>query len=264
MNAEIATMISEMCYNPKTDAPFTVNFHNRNHFQSGMIQRAMKDNHVNIKLNQSTKKQALDIIQILKKTMSIERRQMLIQLSCKRSGISSSPRSFLDIEELESLCNRAIGIKVLEKSEKKTSAVWKCAIDTSQYKEFESFCQANKGFACEILSRQYVPQESQESQKSQESQETPESQTVQAGQGAQEIVEEKPAEKSYMSCKFKCSTCEAGFDVATEHREHFRSDWHRYNLKRKNRNLPIMSEAEYNSLDEEDRELFLNQDSIAT
>ena len=35
-------------------------------------------------------------------------------------------------------------------------------------------------------------------------------------------------------------------------------------MKRKNRNLPIMTEEEFNSLDEEDRELFLNQDSIAT
>lgn len=54
-----------------------------------MIQRAMKDSHVNIKMNQSTKKQALEIIQILKKTMDIERRQMLIQVSCKKSSIYS-------------------------------------------------------------------------------------------------------------------------------------------------------------------------------
>ena len=51
-----------------------------------MIQRAMKDAHVNIKQNQSPKKQALEIIQILKKTMDIRRRQMLIQLSCKKSS----------------------------------------------------------------------------------------------------------------------------------------------------------------------------------
>ena len=50
-----------------------------------MIQRAMKDCHVNIKMNQSTKKQALDIIQILKKSIVIERRQMLIQVTCSKS-----------------------------------------------------------------------------------------------------------------------------------------------------------------------------------
>ena len=70
MSVEIATLISEMCYNPDTDAPFTV----------GMIQRAMKDSHITVKMNQSPKKQALSIIQVLKKKMRIERNQMKIQL----------------------------------------------------------------------------------------------------------------------------------------------------------------------------------------
>lgn len=90
MNKEIATLISEMCYNPKVDTPFTVQIIKESYEQVGMIQRAMKDSHVNIKLNQSTKKQALDIIQILKKSMPIERKQMLIQLVCRRSGMNSS------------------------------------------------------------------------------------------------------------------------------------------------------------------------------
>ena len=37
-----------------------------------------------------------------------------------------------------------------------------------------------------------------------------------------------------------------------------------FNMKRKNRNLPIMTEEDFNSLNDEDRELFLMQDSIAT
>ena len=41
-----------------------------------MIQRAMKESHVNLKLNQPAKKQALETIAILKKTMRIERKQM--------------------------------------------------------------------------------------------------------------------------------------------------------------------------------------------
>ena len=51
-----------------------------------MIQRAMKDSHISLHLNQNAKKQALEIIAILKKTMRIERMQMLIQITCaKRS-----------------------------------------------------------------------------------------------------------------------------------------------------------------------------------
>jgi hypothetical protein len=32
---------------------------------------------------------------------------------------------------------------------------------------------------------------------------------------------------------FTCMTCRVGFAAAAAHREHFKSDWHRYNLKRK-------------------------------
>ena len=94
--------------------------------------------------------------------------------------------------------------------------------------------------------------------------EEPASQGVSASDSMTQGVSAEDSTPSYLSFKFKCSTCEKGFDEAKEHREHFRSDWHRYNMKRKNRNLPIMTEEEFNSLDEEDRELFLNQDSIAT
>ena len=62
-----------MCYNPDTDAPFTV----------GMIQRAMKDANVNIKMNQPAKKQVLEIIPLLKQHMRIERKYMLVQLVFK-------------------------------------------------------------------------------------------------------------------------------------------------------------------------------------
>lgn len=32
---------------------------------------------------------------------------------------------------------------------------------------------------------------------------------------------------------FTCMACRVGFALADAHREHFKSDWHRYNLKRK-------------------------------
>lgn len=42
----------------------------------------------------------------------------------------------------------------------------------------------------------------------------------------------------------KCNTCEAAFEDAKLFREHFKSDWHRHNLKRKARELPPLSEDE--------------------
>lgn len=159
----------------------------------------------------------------------------------------------VDIEVLKTFCDETIGLKVLETSDKNTNVAWNCVIFSSQYREIETFCQQRKGFSCEILVRQYVHKdENQDEQKTQ-------------GEVVEEaVVQPVEQQKTYQMMTFKCSTCEIGFMQASEHREHFRSDWHRYNMKRKNRNLPVMSEAEYNSLDENDREFFLSQDSIAT
>lgn len=155
-------------------------------------------------------------------------------------------------------------MKVIEKIEKGNSIAWQCVIDTNQYKEFESYCSKHKSFTCEILARQYVLHDADEKEENGNS--TPVEQASETTSATTVVSNNSTTEeaKPYTSFKFKCSTCETGFEQPTEHREHFRSDWHRYNLKRKNRNLPIMSEAEFNSLDETDRELFLNQDSIAT
>jgi len=44
--------------------------------------------------------------------------------------------------------------------------------------------------------------------------------------------------------KFKCNSCLAGWDEAAEHRKHFRSDWHRVNLKRRVEGLEAVSEEQ--------------------
>eukprot|EP00602_Paraphysomonas_sp_CaronLab_P005413 CAMPEP_0185021370 /NCGR_PEP_ID=MMETSP1103-20130426/4058_1 /TAXON_ID=36769 /ORGANISM="Paraphysomonas bandaiensis, Strain Caron Lab Isolate" /LENGTH=518 /DNA_ID=CAMNT_0027552855 /DNA_START=37 /DNA_END=1593 /DNA_ORIENTATION=+ len=46
----------------------------------------------------------------------------------------------------------------------------------------------------------------------------------------------------------KCNTCGIKFDEQAQHRAHYRSEWHRCNLKRKLKNLPLAkSEIEFNS-----------------
>lgn len=42
-----------------------------------------------------------------------------------------------------------------------------------------------------------------------------------------------------------CVTCGGCFPTAGEHRAHFKSDWHRYNLKLKLANQPTVTEAEF-------------------
>jgi hypothetical protein len=50
-----------------------------------------------------------------------------------------------------------------------------------------------------------------------------------------------------------CSTCGGDFSSDMQaYREHFRTGWHRFNLKRKAKKLPIVSEGEFNELDPEE------------
>lgn len=158
-------------------------------------------------------------------------------------------------------------------------------IDPADYKAVDKFCQQNH-ITCDILARKSIAapdasycvfdasngrRNDQNGKQDAENAERDMSEMAK-GEGNSEAVTgsasaehaEEVAKPSYLSFKFKCSTCDTGFDDAKEHREHFRSDWHRYNMKRKNRNLPIMTEEDFNSLNDEDRELFLMQDSIAT
>ena len=42
----------------------------------------------------------------------------------------------------------------------------------------------------------------------------------------------------------KCSTCDAFVGDSKQYREHFKSDWHKHNLRRKTRQLPPLSAEE--------------------
>ena len=43
----------------------------------------------------------------------------------------------------------------------------------------------------------------------------------------------------------RCSSCAASFKDAASHRAHFKSDWHRHNLRRKMRNMAPLSEQDW-------------------
>lgn len=42
----------------------------------------------------------------------------------------------------------------------------------------------------------------------------------------------------------KCSTCNSAIGDAKQYRDHFKSDWHKHNLKRKTRQLPPLTAEE--------------------
>ncbi len=57
----------------------------------------------------------------------------------------------------------------------------------------------------------------------------------------------KPAEASREGKK-TCNTCKVSFEDSSEHREHFRCDWHRHNLRLKSEGKPTVALAEFEIL----------------
>ncbi|CEF65720.1 Ribosome maturation protein SBDS [Strongyloides ratti] len=66
---ELANLISNMCVNPETNRPYSVN----------VIEKGLKDVHIAIKPNKSVKQQALEIIPKLKESLKIDRAQMRVR-----------------------------------------------------------------------------------------------------------------------------------------------------------------------------------------
>jgi len=68
---DIATMVADKCVDPETQRPLTV----------GIVERAMKEIHYGVQINKSTKKQALDVIRLLKDKIPIARAQMRLKIT---------------------------------------------------------------------------------------------------------------------------------------------------------------------------------------
>lgn len=75
---DIATIIADKCVNPETKRPYPV----------GMIEKAMRQVHVSVKPNRTSKQQALDIIPQLKKVITIERAQMKLRVVTNKKNKS--------------------------------------------------------------------------------------------------------------------------------------------------------------------------------
>lgn len=71
MFRDIATIVSEKCVNPDTTRPYPV----------GVIESAMKEVHYSVKPNKNSKQQALEVIQLLKESIPIERAQMKVRIT---------------------------------------------------------------------------------------------------------------------------------------------------------------------------------------
>lgn len=140
---EIATMVADMCINPELKKPYPVT----------MIQKAMKDAHYSVKLNQNTKQQSLQVVKLLKESIPIERVQMRLRI------VLSKKQGKKVKEKLSKL--KSVEIENENAEEDQMSVVF--LIDPGEFKEVDEMVNAEtKGSAfLEVLAYKEISAEEQ-------------------------------------------------------------------------------------------------------
>lgn len=229
---DIATIVMQKTINPETKHPYTIS----------MIERLMHDIHYAVDPHSSSKKQALEVIRQLQQKFPIKRSPM-------RLRITVSPQSFLSIKEkLETWHG-----DIVSEAESANQLSVVCELDPGIFREFDGLVRNLQG-RLEILAVSVhaegdtgvdsfdefnedippsLPKESTEASVSQLSESLQKQSISSSTKSSEGEVKQN-----------KCSTCNAFVGDAKQYREHFKSEWHRHNLKRKTKNLPPLSAEE--------------------
>lgn len=229
---DIATIVMQKTINPETQRPYTIS----------MIERLMHEIHFAVDPHNSSKKQALDVIRELQKQFPIKRSPMRLRVIVPEPKFSSI---------FEKLSEWHATIVSKDESGSQLSAI--CEIDPGFFRDCDAMVRNLQG-RLEILAVSVhedgdthvdnyddhedaapsLPKESTHSVSLLS--EKMKQQTLSAKTESSEVeVEVK---------QNKCSTCNAFVGDSKQYREHFKSDWHKHNLRRKTRQLPPLTSEE--------------------
>lgn len=240
---DIATIVADKCVNPDSNRPYPFS----------VIERLMKETHYAAVPNRTAKQQALEVIKKLQTHIPIARAKMKIQLTLPLAG-AKSIRSALAKEGAE-----VLDVKLSEPSR------LVLLINPGSYRVVDALVDEYSGGsgvgALEVieLNNHKEGEDTIDDEISQKTDRlaltadkrsaTPTALPVQtAGVVASADAAADSAPKTR-----QCSTCggDFGSDMA-QYREHFRSEWHRYNLKAKATKQPVVSADTFAALAPED------------
>eukprot|EP00252_Welwitschia_mirabilis_P005428 TRINITY_DN1590_c0_g1_i1.p1 TRINITY_DN1590_c0_g1~~TRINITY_DN1590_c0_g1_i1.p1 ORF type:complete len:376 (+),score=83.66 TRINITY_DN1590_c0_g1_i1:299-1426(+) len=244
---DIATIVMEKTINPETGRPYTIN----------MIERLMHEVHFAVDPVRSSKKQALELIRELQKQFPIKRALMKLRLVIP---IDQEANMLQRLNEW----NGSVESKEIAGQQ----LIIVCQIEPGCFRECDGLVRDYKG-RLEILSaavhesdgKNHVPEnidklvgdldvsESKRDsehlgQKSCESASNIVASSVAKEQNGTQGNSNDNTGASEDRKQQKCTTCNAFVGNANEYRDHFKSDWHKHNLKRKTRQLPPLSAEE--------------------
>lgn len=220
---DIATIVMQKTINTETQRPYTIS----------MIERLMHDIHFAVDPSSSSKKQALDVIRELQKQFPIKRAPMRLRL-------------ILSEEHMSALLEKLNGwdANIVSKDESGNQLI--CEMDPGLFRDCDALMRSLQG-KLEVLAvnvhvesdthvDDYDDHEDEPSRlDNKESSHAVaklsnklQSQTIATSSGGSLEGEQK---------QLKCSTCNAYVGDSKEYREHFKSEWHKHNVKRKSRQL---------------------------
>jgi len=250
---DIVQIIVERCVHPQTGRQLT----------APTVESALKSTGFSVQPDQAAKRQALKAMETLEAKMpeSFARAKMRLQMICPESLLASIRKHVVEVcaAKIESESHNA-GASA-EESQKAPAAngdavariTFVC--DPSQYRELDRL--ATVVYGAENVSLQVLTQTVLCEVATQMSSELPKGAPPERPAPATGgYVADKPSAKK----GFRCSVCQVDFEDAAAYRAHCRSEWHNFNLKRKVKGLPPLSEEDFAEVGLDMREGFHGAD----
>lgn len=187
--------------------------------------------------------------------LSIERARMRVQLTVFAEEMRSEVLARLGSEPLRTACQ----VEREEASPSGSDGTYQCAwviqIEPGSFRAIDSIARGEKGTGnagrLEVLDLAVHGDQGRAAEEAEQMAEGAARgmEAVRIDDGVSCVPDGKPpqperAEAPALVGRFKCNTCQVAFDDKKEHREHFKSDWHRINLKRKSKKEPPLSREE--------------------
>ncbi|KAJ6399036.1 hypothetical protein OIU77_019732 [Salix suchowensis] len=188
----------------------TINPETQRPYTISMIERLMHEIHFAVDPHNSSKKQALDVIRELQKHFPIKRSPMRLGLTVSGESLSAL------LEKLG-----AWNANVVSKDEAGSRKSVICEMDPSFFRDCDAFVRNLQG-RLEILAVSVHFE----------------------GDTHVDDYDDYEDKAEAEVKQNKCSTCNALVGDAKQFRDHFKSDWHKQNLKRKTKQLPPLTSEE--------------------
>mmetsp|Transcript_8215 Transcript_8215/g.24183 ORF Transcript_8215/g.24183 Transcript_8215/m.24183 type:complete len:358 (+) Transcript_8215:51-1124(+) len=230
---EIATIVADKCVDAITGQPLTVS----------LIEKAMHNIHYSVVVTRSAKQQALEVIKALEHSdVGIMRAQMRLRVRADKHAIA----------EVKAFLEGLDGTKIEQENMSGDFHELVCLVNSGSFRELNQVVAASSRMSLEVIDAKAAKVEnssgggpsgpSASAASTVEERLAADTARLHVGKAARPVdADQMPA-----GAKFSCKTCPGGaFDSAQAHREHFKSDWHKYNLSLKTKNLPTVPFEEF-------------------